>query len=138
MPFKKYFQIEKISAIRFNGFLLCLPGGFVQQTRKSWMNGSACGAWTGFLMGPGTRHDNLAAIFPEAIIRTSSSFPILFSEENSQDTLRTLIVLTPSFIPEPEEMKSLIRFAKSGNQVFISAIYIEDTSFRNAAFETIP
>lgn len=77
----------------------------------------------------GTRyaHDNLSSLFPEAVIRTSSSFPILFREEAIQDTLRALVVITPSFIPEPEEMKSLIRFASAGNQVFISAIYIEDT-----------
>ncbi len=77
----------------------------------------------------GTRYayDNLAALFPEAIIRTGSNFPVLFPEESMQDTLRALIVLTPAFIPEPEEVKSLIRFASSGNQVFISANFIADT-----------
>jgi len=72
-------------------------------------------------------YDNIPSLFPEAVIRTSSRFPQLFRDEDAPDTLRTLIVLTPSFIPEPDEMNSLIRFASSGNQVFISAIYIDDT-----------
>jgi len=72
-------------------------------------------------------YDNLSALFPEAIIRTSSRFPILFSGENANDTIRTLIIVTRAFVPEPDEMNSLIRFASSGNQVFISASYVDDT-----------
>lgn len=79
----------------------------------------------------GTRyaHDNLSAIFPEAVIRTSSRFPILFRDENARDTLRALIIVAPSFHPDPDEMNSLIGFASSGNQVFISAMSIADTVF---------
>ena len=72
-------------------------------------------------------YENLPVLFPEAVIRTSSRFPILFRGEYAKDTMRTLIVLGPAFIPEPDEMNSLIRFASSGNQVFISARYIDDT-----------
>jgi hypothetical protein len=77
----------------------------------------------------GTRYayNNLSSIFPKAVIRTSSSFPELFPDEDAQDTLRALIIVTPAFSPDPGEMKSLIRFASSGNQIFISAIYFDDT-----------
>jgi hypothetical protein len=72
-------------------------------------------------------HDNLSFIFPHADIRTSSGFPVLYPSENPDDTIRALIVICPLFIPEPEEMNSIIRFAASGNQVFISARYFGDT-----------
>ena len=79
----------------------------------------------------GTRYayDNLPSVFPEAEIRTSSRFPILYHREGRGDTLRTLIILTPAFFPEPDEMNSLIRFAASGNQVFISSRFFDDTVF---------
>jgi hypothetical protein len=77
--------------------------------------------------GTGFAYNNLSEIFPKAVIRTSSSFPILFPEDDAVDTLRALIIVTPSFSPEPREMKSLIRFASSGNQIFISANHIGDT-----------
>jgi hypothetical protein len=73
-------------------------------------------------------YDNLPFIFPDADIRTSSSFPILFQTENGNDTPRTLIIIGPEFRPEPDEMHDIIRFAASGkNQVFISALYFGDT-----------
>jgi hypothetical protein len=72
-------------------------------------------------------YDNLPFIFPNADIRTSSRFPILFQNENTEDTLRALIFIGPKFMPDSDEMNSIIRFASLGNQVFISAIYFEDT-----------
>jgi hypothetical protein len=79
----------------------------------------------------GTRYayDNLRAIFPHAEIRTSSRFPVLHQNDDNNDTLRALIILTPSFYPEPEEMKSLIRFATAGNHVFISSRFFDDSIF---------
>jgi hypothetical protein len=77
----------------------------------------------------GTRYayENLSSLFPRAVIRTSDKFPILSGGENSSDTIRALVVLTTAFVPEPDEMKSLIRFASYGNHVFISAMYLDDT-----------
>jgi hypothetical protein len=77
----------------------------------------------------GTRYafENLSSVFPKAVIRTSNQFPILFQGESADDTTRALIVLGPLFAPEPDEMRSIIRFAASGNQVFICARNIEDT-----------
>jgi hypothetical protein len=72
-------------------------------------------------------YENLSSLFPNAVIRTSNKFPVLFGGENAGDTIRALIILTTAFAPEPDEMKSLIRFASSGNHVFISAMYLEDT-----------
>jgi hypothetical protein len=73
-------------------------------------------------------YDNLPFIFRDADIRTSSRFPILYQNENGDDTPRALIIVGPEFRPEPDEMHDIIRFAASGkNQVFISALYFEDT-----------
>ena len=77
----------------------------------------------------GTRYafENLSSVFPKADIRTGNQFPILFQSESTEDTTRALIILGPLFAPEPDEMRSIIRYAASGNQVFISAFNIEDT-----------
>jgi hypothetical protein len=72
-------------------------------------------------------HENLSYLFPNAVIRTSSQFPLLFQGESGGDTVRALIIMSPVFRPEPDEFKSIIRFAASGNQVFISARYFNDT-----------
>ena len=73
-------------------------------------------------------YDNLPFIFPDADIRTSSRFPVLYQNENGDDTTRALIIIGPEFKPEPDEMEGIIHFAASGkNQVFISALYFEDT-----------
>src|SRR6201995_1809922 len=77
----------------------------------------------------GTRYafDNLSSVFPKAEIRTGNQFPILFQSEAAEDTTRALIIVSPLFAPEPDEMRSIIRYAAAGNQVFISAFNIEDT-----------
>lgn len=77
----------------------------------------------------GTRYafENLSSVFPNAVIRTSNQFPVLFQSESADDTTRALIILSPLFAPEPDEMRSIIRFAAAGNQVFICARNIEDT-----------
>jgi hypothetical protein len=78
----------------------------------------------------GTKYafDNLHFIFPNAEIRTNSRFPILSQSENADDTPRALIIITPEFMPDHDEMLSLIRFAAtSKNQVFISALNFADT-----------
>jgi hypothetical protein len=77
----------------------------------------------------GTRYayENLSAVFPHADIRTGNQFPVLFQSGTAEDTSRALIILSPLFAPEPDEMRSIIRFASSGNQVFISALHIDDT-----------
>jgi len=76
----------------------------------------------------GTRyaHDNLGFVFPNAEIRTRSRYPDALLTEND-DTLRALIILSPVFAPDSEEMNSIIRFASFGNQVFISALDFNDT-----------
>jgi hypothetical protein len=68
-------------------------------------------------------YDNLGYIFPHADIRTSNRFPVLFRN----DTSRALIILSPVFAPEPDEMNAIIRYAASGSQVFISAEFFGDT-----------
>ncbi len=72
-------------------------------------------------------YENLSSVFPKANIRTNNQFPILFQSDSAEDSTRALIILSPLFAPEPDEMRSIIRYAASGNQVFISALDIEDT-----------
>jgi hypothetical protein len=72
-------------------------------------------------------YENLKYIFPHAGIRTGTRFPVLFQNESREDTTRVLMILSPKFAPEPEEMQSIIGFAASGNQVFISALLFDDT-----------
>lgn len=73
-------------------------------------------------------YDNLPFIFPNAEIRTNDRAPVLYQNENGDDTTRALIIVGPEFRPDPDEMQDIIRFAVSGkNQVFISALYFEDT-----------
>jgi hypothetical protein len=77
----------------------------------------------------GTRYafENLSSLFPKAEIRTSNRFPVIYSNQTLPDSNRALIILSPLFAPEPDVMKSLIRFAASGNQIFISSGEIDDT-----------
>jgi hypothetical protein len=72
-------------------------------------------------------YEHLNFIFPQASIRTSDRFPEMFPSESGDDTTRTLIIVSPIFAPEPGEMQAILRFAASGNQVFISSPEIEDT-----------
>ena len=72
-------------------------------------------------------YDNLSSVFPYAEIRTSSLFPKLIQQDADNDSSRTLIILSPAFLPDPDELNSLIRYAASGNQILISARFFEDT-----------
>lgn len=74
-------------------------------------------------------YENINSVFPNAAIRTGNQFPDLFQRGETTDTLRTLMIVSPKFMPEPDEMKSIIQFAALGNQVFISALQIDDTVF---------
>ena len=72
-------------------------------------------------------HENLNYIFPNATIYTTDKYPILSSEREAIDSVRSLIMIGRTFAPEPADLNALLRFASSGNQVFISAEYFEDT-----------
>jgi len=74
--------------------------------------------------------DNLPYIFPGAVIHTSDRFPVLFHTEGEDNRPRALIILSPLFAPEPDDLHSIIRFAASGNQVFISALDFDDSVMR--------
>jgi len=80
----------------------------------------------------GTKYafENLPFIFPDADIRTSDKFPVFYNANKKNDSSHTLIIVSPQFAPEPDEMKYIIHFASEGNQVFISALYFGDTVFR--------
>jgi hypothetical protein len=77
----------------------------------------------------GTKYafDNLPMIFPDADIRTSRNIPQLLQNVSSDDTLRTLMVVSGRFDADSDEMNALIRFASFGNQVFISCQELGDS-----------
>ena len=78
--------------------------------------------------GTSFAHENLNYIFPYATIYTTDRYPILISSDReTTDSVRSIIMIGRTFSPEPADMNSLLRFASSGNQVFISAEYFEDT-----------
>jgi hypothetical protein len=45
-------------------------------------------------------YDNLSFIFPHARIQTGNKFPALLHNPNDDDTIRTLIIISPQFIPK--------------------------------------
>jgi hypothetical protein len=125
---KKIFGLK--SKLRYGLIFLCLScAGCSCKKQKKLDN--RISLWRLDRVPYGTRYayENLSSIFPHAEIRTSNRFPILFQNDGDADTLRTLIILTPAFFPEPEEMKSLVRFAAAGNQVFISSRFFDDSVF---------
>jgi hypothetical protein len=85
----------------------------------------------------GTKYtfDNLPFIFPDADIRTGKGFPDLYLDEKD-DTARALIILGRRFLAEGYEMSSIIRYAASGNQVFISALSLSDTALNMLNLKT--
>ena len=72
-------------------------------------------------------YENLSYLFPHAIIRTSDRFPVLLRQVSGEDTSRALVIISIEFKPDPDEMSSIIRFAASGNQVFISSFMFDDS-----------
>lgn len=73
-------------------------------------------------------YENLSYIFQNAKIHSGRSFPEI-DHEDVGDSCRALIILSRRFFPEEEDLHNLVRFAASGNQVFISAMYFNDTLF---------
>ena len=114
--------------IRYGIFIFCLSNMGCTGKNQKILN-RRVSLWHLDKIPYGTKYayDNLPFIFPNADIRTSSRFPVLFQTENTGDTTRALIILSLKFTPETDEMNSIIRFAASGNQVFISALEFEDT-----------
>jgi hypothetical protein len=68
--------------------------------------------------------ENLKHLFPEASVFTSRKEPGNWDSVSADDTNQALFILCPEFSADEYEMKNLIGFAQSGNDVFISAMDI--------------
>lgn len=77
----------------------------------------------------GTKYafDHLQTIFPKADIRTSGDFPQILQNDTTDDTLRTLMIISRRFTADSDEVNDLTRFASFGNQIFISFVDTEDS-----------
>ena len=76
--------------------------------------------------------ENLSSLFPKATIRPNALSPQTFyydsvSPDDSSAYLKTYIIIGPTVIPEKGEVESMIHFAASGHQLFISAMDFGDT-----------
>jgi len=73
--------------------------------------------------------ENLPSLFPNASIHTNAVSPKTFyydaaAANDSESNLKAYIILSPSVIPDSDEVSAMINFAGSGHQVFISALHI--------------
>jgi hypothetical protein len=76
--------------------------------------------------------ENLPSLFPKASISQNTLSPQTFyydtvSADDSSAPLETYIIIGPRVIPEKAEVESMIRFAASGHQLFISALNFGDS-----------
>jgi hypothetical protein len=77
-------------------------------------------------------YENLSSVFPRAIVSQNARSPQTFyystvNPEDSLVSLKTYIIISPSVVPEKDEVDALIHFAASGHQVFISALKLGDS-----------
>jgi hypothetical protein len=76
-------------------------------------------------------YDNLRFIFTDATIKTSDKYPELLTSDDSDSGRKAIIIVGQRFSPDADDFNALLRFAASGNQVFISAAYFGDSLLSN-------
>jgi hypothetical protein len=69
-------------------------------------------------------YNNLKYLFPNATISTNKKEPGYWDSLSVYDNKQALLIFSPYFYPEDEELTKLINFAKNGNDVFISSIFL--------------
>jgi hypothetical protein len=115
-------------------FLLCISalGACSSCTRQKKLN-KYISLWRGDKIPYGSFYafENLSALFPNASIHTNAVSPKTFyydaaAANDSESNLKAYIILSPSVIPDSDEVSAMINFAGSGHQVFISALHIGD------------
>lgn len=111
------------------GIFFCLLLGLAACRRDKSLN-NFVSLWHRDKIPYGTyyAYENLSYIFQHAKIRTARSFPEI-DHQDVEDSCRALIILSRRFYPEEEDLHNLVRFAASGNQVFISSLNFNDTLF---------
>ena len=66
-------------------------------------------------------YNHLQDLFPPAKISVNSSAPDLWKDSMTNRTKQILLIVTPLLFADEYEMRALVAFAKSGNDIFISA-----------------
>lgn len=67
-------------------------------------------------------YENLRHIFPKASVEAEKQQPGAWKSLSMYDAGQALVIISPTFSPDEQEMKSLINFIESGNDVFISTM----------------
>src|SRR4051812_9602077 len=67
-------------------------------------------------------YENLKSLFPGASVTSSTKEPGYWDSLSLYDKNQALIIVAPEFKADASEMKTLIRFASNGNDVFISTM----------------
>ncbi|MES1214838.1 MAG: hypothetical protein ABUT20_04905 [Bacteroidota bacterium] len=80
--------------------------------------------------GTAVAYKSLKHLFPEATVYPERREPGYWDSISNSETKQALIIITGRFSAEETEMKQLINFAESGNDVFISAMYISAAADR--------
>ncbi|HYM94757.1 MAG TPA: DUF4350 domain-containing protein [Chitinophagaceae bacterium] len=65
-------------------------------------------------------YQDLKYIFPKAVISISRLQPGYWNSLSTDDSNQALLIITPQFFADEFEIKELLKFAESGNDVFIS------------------
>ena len=111
-------------------FLLCISvlGACTSCTRQKKLN-KYISLWRKDKIPYGSFYafENLQPLFPKARVHTNAASPRTFYYDtvdpgDSVANLKAYIIISPSVIPEKGEIESMIHFAGSGNQLFISAM----------------
>ncbi len=80
--------------------------------------------------------ENLPALFPKASIVENSQSPKTFYYDTAELSeghirLKTYIIIGQRIFPEKEELESMIRFAASGHQLFMSSLYFGENLLKS-------
>ena len=70
--------------------------------------------------------ENLKHLFPFASIKVNRKEPAYWDSLSVEDSGQALIIISPQFFANEHEMRRMISFAEHGNDVFISAMVIDN------------
>ncbi len=72
--------------------------------------------------------NSLNFFFPDASISKNNKEPGYWDSLSIYDDRQLLIIVSPYFMPDDNELTKLIDFVKSGNDIFISSLFIADNA----------
>lgn len=69
-------------------------------------------------------YEGLKQLFPAASIYNNSEEPGYWDSISTYDSKQALIIISPRFYPDHNEMKKLLTFVENGNDVFVSTRFL--------------